>query len=172
MTVNVVDFRKALGLFPTGVAIISARHPDGELLGMTVSSFNSVSLDPALILFSVAKSAASFRGWEECTHYGVNLLDRKQHDLSTRFAKSHGDKWKLVSPIEGKHVPLIPGALASFECERYAVYEGGDHAIFVGKVLSLVTAAAPISDPLVFFGGRYCSINQYPAEDRPAASGC
>lgn len=163
------DFRKALSLFPTGVAIISARHPDGQLLGMTVSSFNSVSLDPPLVLFSVAKTAASFSSWEACTHYGVNVLARSQDDLSTRFAKSQGEKWALVRPMDGEHgVPLIPGALANFECERYAVYEGGDHAIFVGKVLSIKAVPAPTAEPLVFYGGRYCGIKH--SVDAPGAA--
>ena len=159
MTFNPVDFRKALSLFPTGVAIISARHPDGQLLGMTVSSFNSVSLDPPLVLFSVARTAASFAAWEACTQYGVNVLARSQDDLSTRFSKSQGDKWALVRPIDGDNgVPLIPGALANFECARYAVHDGGDHAIFVGRVISMKAVAAPTAEPLVFYGGRYCGI--------------
>ena len=163
MTPSPADFRKALGLFPTGVAIVSARHPDGQLLGMTVSSFNSVSLSPPLVLFSVARTAASYAAWEACPTYGVNVLARSQDDLSTRFAKSQADKWALVRPIDGPNgVPLIPGALASFECERYAVHDGGDHAIFVGRVLSMKAVAAPTAEPLVFYGGRYCGIRHAP----------
>jgi flavin reductase (DIM6/NTAB) family NADH-FMN oxidoreductase RutF len=171
MSFTPADFRKALGLFPTGVAIISARHPDGQLMGMTVSSFNSVSLDPPLVLFSVARTAASYAAWEACPTYGVNVLARSQDDLSTRFAKSQSDKWALVRPIDGpKGVPLIPGALASFECERFAVYDGGDHAIFVGKVTSLQAVSAPTAEPLVFYGGRYCGIRHAPS-DQPGGEG-
>ncbi len=159
MTFTANDFRKALGLFPTGVAIISARTPDGELLGMTVSSFNSVSLEPPLVLFSVARSAASFALWEEIERYGVSVLARSQDDLSSRFSRSQGEKWALVRPQFGEHgVPLIPGALAAFECERYAVHDGGDHAIFVGRVLSIRAVAAATAEPLVFYGGRYCGV--------------
>lgn len=165
MTFSPADFRKALGLFPTGVAIVSARHPDGQLLGMTVSSFNSVSLDPPLVLFSVAKTASSFASWESCPTYGINVLARSQDDLSTRFAKSQSDKWALVQPIDGPNgVPLIPGALASFECERYAVYEGGDHAIFVGRVMSIKAVPPPTAEPLVFYGGRYAGVRHAPAD--------
>ena len=159
MSFSTGDFRKALGLFPTGVAIVSGRHPDGQLLGMTVSSFNSVSLDPPLVLFSLARNAASFQAWSTLPQFGVSLLARSQDDLSTRFAKSQADKWALIRPIDGVNgVPLIPGALANFECERYAVHDGGDHAIFVGKVLSMRAVAAPTAEPLVFYGGRYCNI--------------
>ena len=166
MSFSPADFRKALGLFPTGVAIVSARHDSGQLLGMTVSSFNSVSLDPPLVLFSVARSAASYDSWSAVAKYGVSVLARTQDDLSSRFAKSQGEKWALVRPVFGEHgVPLMPGALAGFECERYAVHDGGDHAIFVGRVLSLRAVAAATADPLVFYGGRYCSIAR--AEPHP-----
>jgi 4-hydroxyphenylacetate 3-hydroxylase, reductase component len=161
MSFSSTDFRRALGLFPTGVAIVSGRGEDGQLLGMTVSSFNSVSLDPPLVLFSVARSAASFAAWVAMERYGISVLARSQDDLSTRFAKSQTDKWSLVHPAYGEHdVPLIPGALAGFECEKYAVHDGGDHAIFVGKVTGLHAVATAASEPLVFYGGRYAGIRR------------
>jgi flavin reductase (DIM6/NTAB) family NADH-FMN oxidoreductase RutF len=161
MSIHPGEFRKALGLFPTGVAIISGRHRDGQLLGMTVSSFNSVSLDPPLVVFSVARSAASFLVWQEMPKYGISVLARGQDDLSTRFSRTQSDKWALVHPVFGQHdVPLIPGALVGFECERYAVHDGGDHAIFVAKVLSIHAASTPDAEPLVFFAGRYCGIRR------------
>ena len=165
MSFTPADFRKALGLFPTGVAIVSARHGDGQLLGMTVSSFNSVSLEPPLVLFAVARKAASFDSWMSVEKFGVSVLARTQDDLSSRFARSQGEKWALVRPIFGEHdVPLMPGALAAFECARYAVYDGGDHEIFVGRVLSLRALPAATAEPLVFFGGRYCGIGRPNAE--------
>ena len=165
MAFTSADFRRALGLFPTGVAIVSARHPDGQLLGMTVSSFNSVSLDPPLVLFSVARGAASFEGWMAVPKYGISILAQSQADLSTRFARSQADKWALVRPMFGEHdVPLMPGALATFECERYGVHDGGDHAIFVSQVLAMQAVAAPTAEPLVFYGGRYCAIGRVTAD--------
>jgi flavin reductase (DIM6/NTAB) family NADH-FMN oxidoreductase RutF len=163
MTFSPAEFRKALGLFPTGVAIVAGRLPDGQLVGMTVSSFNSVSLDPPLVLFSVARSAASFEAWSVMPRYGISVLGRSQDDLSTRFSKSQSDKWALVRPAYGDHdVPMIPGALVGFECERHAVHDGGDHAIFVGRVLGLHAVATPAAEPLVFYAGRYCSISRGP----------
>ena len=168
MPFSPADFRKALGLFPTGIAIVSARHGNGQLLGMTVSSFNSVSLDPPLVLFSVARNAQSFDSWKSVEGFGVSVLARNQDDLSSRFARGGADKWALVRPVFGEHdIPLMPGALAAFECKRYAVYDGGDHEIFVGRVLSLRSVPAATAEPLVFFGGRYCGLghpNSAPSE--------
>jgi flavin reductase (DIM6/NTAB) family NADH-FMN oxidoreductase RutF len=161
MTFTPDEFRKALGHFPTGVAVVTARAPDGLLQGMTVSSFNSVSLDPPLVLFSVARSVLSFATWQAASQWGVSVLGETQDGLSTRFAQAGSGKWAGVEPILGTTgVPLIPGALAHFECERYAVHDGGDHLIFVGRVLALGRPAGSASRPLVFFSGRYHQVNR------------
>lgn len=146
--------RNALGLFPTGVTIITALDPDGERLGMTVNSFNTVSLDPPLVLFSVARNAYSLDALLASNHYAINLLDLRQTELSTRFARALGDKWTDVNCHPGRSgVPLFDSALAWFECESWAHYEGGDHVIFVGRVLSY--HADPDGEPLVFYRGQY-----------------
>jgi flavin reductase (DIM6/NTAB) family NADH-FMN oxidoreductase RutF len=161
MTFASAEFRKALGVFPTGVAVITARAPDGMLQGMTVSSFNSVSLEPPLVLFSVARNVASFSTWQAATAWGISVLGETQDQLSTRFAQSGGGKWIGFEPIAGATgVPLIPGALAHFECERYAVHDGGDHLIFVGRVLALGRTSGSVAGPLVFFSGRYHQIHR------------
>jgi len=154
------EFRKALGVFPTGVAVITARAHNGGLHGMTVSSFNSVSLDPPLVLFSVARTVSSFSTWQDATAWGISVLAESQDGVSTRFARSGGGKWTGFEPIAGSTgVPLIPGALAHFECERYAAYDGGDHLIFVGRVRALGQPAG-VFGPLVFFSGRYHQIDR------------
>ncbi len=155
------EFRQALGIFPTGVAVVTARAPDGLLLGTTVSSFNSVSLEPPLVLFSLARTVLSFSAWQAASAWGISLLDETQDSLSTRFAQAMGGKWMGFEPIASTTgVPLIPGALAYFECERFALHDGGDHLIFVGRVLALRRSAATGSRPLVFFSGRYHQIAQ------------
>ena len=155
------EFRKALGVFPTGVAVVTARAPDGLLQGMTVSSFNSVSLEPPLVLFSVARTVQSFSAWQTANVWGISVLGETQDGLSTRFAQSGVGKWLGFEPITGATgVPLIPGALAHFECERYALHDGGDHLIFVGRVLGLGRPAGSASRPLVFFSGRYHQIHR------------
>ena len=161
MTFTPAEFRKALGVFPTGVAVVAARAPDGLLQGTTVSSFNSVSLDPPLVLFSLARTVLSLSAWQAANAWGISVLHETQDSLSTRFAQSGGGKWLGFEPITGATgVPLIPGALAYFECERYALHDGGDHLIFVGRVLALGRLSGSSSRPLIFFAGRYHQIDR------------
>ena len=155
MTIDEREFRSALGLFPTGVAIVTTVAA-GERLGLTVSSFNSVSLSPPLILFSVARSANSFAAWRQAQTYAVNILHEDQHALSTSFARALSAKWDGVQVLPGDtRAPLLPNALAAFECEAHAHYDGGDHEIFVGRVLSIRAPTRPDPRPLVFYRGRY-----------------
>jgi len=161
MTFTPGEFRKTLGVFPTGIAVATARAPDGRLQGTTISSFNSVSLDPPLVLFSLARTVQSFSGWKAASTWGISVLSETQDGLSTRFAQSGPDKWSGFEPIVGSTgVPLIPGALAHFECERYALHDGGDHLIFVGRVLALGRPPGATARPLIFFAGRYHQINR------------
>jgi flavin reductase (DIM6/NTAB) family NADH-FMN oxidoreductase RutF len=149
-------FRDALAAFPTGVAVITAVSDAGERLGMTVSSFNSVSLAPPLVLFSVVRRAHSFAAWMQTTRYAVNILSQDQEDISNRFARPLGDKWTGLVVIDGDTgVPLLPNALASFECESHAHVDGGDHVIFIGRVVALRTTPRRQTQPLIFYGGRY-----------------
>jgi flavin reductase (DIM6/NTAB) family NADH-FMN oxidoreductase RutF len=163
MVITGNDFREALGLFATGVAVVTAQGPAGGLQGMTVSSFNSVSLTPPLVLFSVARNVVSFPGWQAAKGWGISVLRECQAGLSARFARSGPDKWLGVEPVIGSTgLPLIPDALAHFECERYALYDGGDHVIFVGRVLALALnrpGGSP-ARPLIFFSGRYHQIER------------
>jgi flavin reductase (DIM6/NTAB) family NADH-FMN oxidoreductase RutF len=154
-------FRRALGAFPTGVAIVTSVTSAGQRLGMTVSSFNSVSLSPPLILFSLARASHSFAAWTTLDRYAVNILSQAHEQTSNRFARAMGDKWADTLVIDGETgVPLLPNALASFECEAYARYDGGDHDIFVGRVVALRTTPHRLDPPLIFFGGRYRRLDQ------------
>jgi flavin reductase (DIM6/NTAB) family NADH-FMN oxidoreductase RutF len=156
MPFTAMEFRGALSAFPTGVAVVTTRAPEGQLQGMTVSSFNSVSLDPPLVLFSIARGVLSFGAWQAATAWGISVLGEAQDGLSTRFAQPGGGKWIGFEPIAGSTgVPLIPGALAHFECARHALHDGGDHIIFVGRVLALRRTTGGPARPLVFFSGRY-----------------
>lgn len=148
-------FRQSLGEFATGVAVITAQGGGEELIGMTMSSFNSVSIDPPLVLFSVDRRANSLPAMLEAKGFAVNVLAREQEQISNRFARALSDKWAEVKRTVGHaEAPLITGALAHFECEPYANYDGGDHVIFVVRVLRhAVRAGNPA--PLIFFRGRY-----------------
>lgn len=147
-------FRHALSHFATGVAVITARGADDEAVGMTMSSFNSVSLNPPLILFSVDRRAFSLPAMLAAKGYAVNILGRSQEMLAEGFATSLADKWADVDHSVGHaEAPLLHGALAHFECEPYAHHDGGDHVIFIGRVLRFTVLSE--EPPLVFFRGRY-----------------
>lgn len=151
---NAREFRNALGQFATGVAIISA-EVDGHKLGATVSSFNSVSLDPPLVLFSIARSSYGLAHWKAAKALAISILREHQIELSNRFARSAGAKWEGMGDRRaGNGSPLPPDVLLHFECRPYAVYDGGDHEIFVCEVTSYMIHH-PGRLPLIFFSGRY-----------------
>ncbi|MGE4243072.1 flavin reductase family protein [Ramlibacter sp.] len=172
-TVDARAFRDALGLFPTGVAIITAVSPGGERLGATVSSFNSVSLDPPLVLFSIAKSAKAFDEWSKVDAYAVNVLSQDQSDMSSRFARPMSNKWEGVMPRQGAYagLPLLNNSLAWFECKPYAQYEGGDHVIFVGEVMAMQARVGTPPKPLVFYRGQYRRLEEAAMGDLPYSDG-
>jgi flavin reductase (DIM6/NTAB) family NADH-FMN oxidoreductase RutF len=150
--------RETLGQFPTGVMVLTAELADGGLIGMTMSSFNSVSLDPALVLFSISRTAPSFDVWMECRKFAVNVLGEHQEHMSDRFGRRHGRKWDGLSPLKGRTgVPLLPETIAAFECEPYAHYDGGDHVIMVARIVEL-HRALPKTGPLLFYDGKYARV--------------
>jgi len=163
-------FRETLGLFPTGVAIVTTCGTDGERIGATVSSFNSVSLDPPLILFSIARNTRAYAAWAAADHYAVNVLPERESELSTRFARSLSDKWEGLAPEAGRGgVPLLREALAWFECRHHARYDGGDHLILVGEVIAHTARSSTQGRPLVFFKGKYRKLDE--DSPRPTPSG-
>ncbi len=128
-------FRQALGQFATGVTVVTTRAPSGQLIGITASSFNSVSLDPPLVLWSLAHKSASMPVFRTNSHYVVNVLSASQHDLCMRFATLKGNRFEGVSHAQGDSgMPVLDGALAWFECHNRSRYDEGDHVIFVGEV--------------------------------------
>ena len=150
-------FRSALGCFATGITVVTAVAPSGELIGITANSFNSVSLDPPLVLFSLHRAAYSLGALTEGGHFAVNVLCEGQRELSIRFAKALGDKWTGIEyELWETGAPILKGCLGSFECRTRALYDGGDHVIFLGEVLRLRTGNA--GRPLLYFRGRYCGI--------------
>ncbi|MFC3061687.1 flavin reductase family protein [Paenirhodobacter populi] len=154
---NARDFRNALGLFPTGVVIVTAEVA-GERIGMTMSSFNSLSLDPALVLFSIGRSARSLPAWERAGGYAIHILSADQSGLSNRFARPSDDKFAGLETARGETgAPLIDGARAVFECRPHAIHDAGDHRLFIAEVTSVHVATD--RHPLVFSQGRYASLN-------------
>ena len=151
---STADFRAALGMFATGVTIVTARDADGAPVGLTANSFNSVSLTPPLVLWSLARSAGSMPAFERGSHYTINILAADQHALAERFASKALDRFKGLAFREGAGgAPILEGAAAVFECFNRSRYEEGDHVIFVGEVERCEQRAG--AQPLIFHGGRY-----------------
>ena len=149
------DFRASLAMFATGVTIVTARTPEGVLVGLTANSFNSVSLSPPLVLWSLARAAASMAALSSSSHYAINILAADQKALAERFASGRReDRWSGVSFSEGlSGAPLLAGATATFECFNRSRYEEGDHVIFVGEVEHCQHRAG--AAPLLFHGGKF-----------------
>ena len=146
-------FRHALGSFTTGVTIITTRDADGAPVGITANSFNSVSLDPPMVLWSLARTARSLPAFAQATHWAVHILSAQQEALSDRFARSGHDKFAGLACDDGHGgVPLLRDCTTRLQCRGAFQYEGGDHLIFVGEVLAFDRSELP---PLVFQSGRY-----------------
>jgi flavin reductase (DIM6/NTAB) family NADH-FMN oxidoreductase RutF len=154
------DYRRALGQFATGVTVVTAGTADGRRIGITVNSFSSVSLDPPLILWSLARNAGSFQDFCSATHFAVNVLEAKQHHLSRQFSTPMPDKFSGVECLEGRAgCPLLAGAVAWFVCRKVRQYDGGDHVIFLGEVEDYKHQEG---EPLVFHSGRYRLATRHP----------
>jgi len=150
-------FRDALGRFSTGVTIVTGRDAHGEPVGMTASSFTSVSLDPPLVLFCPARSADSFGVLASGGPFVINVLSEEQQALSNRFARSSADKWRdLEFDTWETGAPVLRECLANLECTTHAVHDGGDHALVVGRVQRLGYVAA--GRPLLYFSGNYANL--------------
>lgn len=150
------SFRRALGNFATGVTVVTATAPDGTQVGVTANSFNSVSLDPALILWSIDKRSGSYQVFEQASHFAVNILANDQIDLSNHFARPSDDKFSSITYSEGAgKAAILPNTSACFECEKFTIYEGGDHWILVGKVISFTDSGRA---PLVYHQGGYAAV--------------
>ena len=146
--------RDALGCFATGVTVVTCVGDDGRPAGLTVNSLTSVSLDPPLLLVCLAKQAASAAPLTQADSFAVIVLQSGQQPASIRFATRDEDRFGTTPWSRGEGgAPILEESLGVFECERYAVYDGGDHHILVGQVVKASFDAA--LDPLLFFRGRY-----------------
>jgi flavin reductase (DIM6/NTAB) family NADH-FMN oxidoreductase RutF len=149
--VDTKPLRNAFGRFPTGVTIVTAHTPDGPI-GITANSFSSVSLDPPLVMWSIGRHSSRFGAFAEAQHFAIHVLAAEQSDLCWRFARSGGD----FSGVELSHneegSPLLPGALARFECEIANRFDAGDHLMLLARVLRMTTRDG---EPMAFSGGRY-----------------
>ena len=151
--VSSLVLRAALGRFATGVTIVSCRAADGSPVGLTANSFNSLSLQPPLILWSLRSNSQTLDAFAAAPCFAVNVLAENQVDLSRRFASSVVDKFAEGAWSDGLNgVPVLAGCAAVFECEAMSFQPAGDHVLFIGQVLRV--SEAPVA-PLVFQSGHY-----------------
>jgi flavin reductase (DIM6/NTAB) family NADH-FMN oxidoreductase RutF len=149
-------FRRALGNFATGVTIVTAIDPEGTRVGVTANSFSSLSMDPPLILWSSKKDARSSPVFEAAANFAVNILASDQLELSNHFARQQEDKFRGVEWGEGiGGVPILPNCAGRFQCESYDKLDGGDHWIFVGRVIAFDDSGR---SPLCFHQGSYAMV--------------
>lgn len=151
-----LNLRRVFGSFATGVTIITTREANGSLVGLTANSFNVVSLQPPLVLWSLRCQAASLPAFRQAPYWAVHILAADQQPLSDRFARRDGDRFAGLDITPGLGgVPLLQGCAAVLQCRASAQHEGGDHLILVGEVMR--HASRPV-DPLIFHAGRYAQL--------------
>ena len=150
------DFRNALGTFPTGVCVVTTVTAEGVPIGLTCNSFSSVSLSPALVLWSLSLRSPNLSNFLQAPNFAINILSADQRDISQRFAQSIANKFEGVAQDQGKlGIPLIANAAAQLECRNETRYYSGDHVIFIGHVLHYAYRQC---EPLVFCRGKYASL--------------
>jgi flavin reductase (DIM6/NTAB) family NADH-FMN oxidoreductase RutF len=156
-TIEPSEFRNALGRFATGVTVITTIDEAGRRYGVTANSYNSVSLDPPLVLWSLANSSRSMEAFAACTAFAVHILGAHQEELAMRFASRGDDKFADLETRDGYGgVPLFDDCVAHFECVTENRFEGGDHQIFLGRVVHF---EAGEHEPLLFHRGRFAKVH-------------
>lgn len=146
------DLRNVLGRFATGVTVVTAPGEDGVPLAMTVNSFTSISLDPPLVAWSVARESGAFEAWRKAPRYAVNILAADQKILAEKFARKGARAVEEPHRIGPAGAPLLEGALATLECRVVKAVDLGDHVMLVGEVTSFELRRAQ-ERPLTFFAG-------------------
>lgn len=147
------QLRDCLGRFATGVTVVTCRDASGRACGITANSFTSVSLEPPLVSWNIAKSSNSLDAFVEAEHFAIHVLSGEQLALSVHFAHSDHTRFEGIDCADSANgVPILADCLAVIECSSHAVHEAGDHHIIVGHVDRFISGDA---DPLLFYGGRY-----------------
>ncbi|MEI7530952.1 MAG: flavin reductase family protein [Betaproteobacteria bacterium] len=152
------DFRNALGHFGTGVTVITTVDSAGQFYGVTVSSFNSVSLTPPLVLWSQVRTVPSHQAFIDSEYFVVNILASDQKEISNCFARPSENKFQDISyHLSEQGIPVLNNTLAHFICKKERDVDGGDHLIFIGRVISYAYSTDDQVTPLFFWKGKYHS---------------
>jgi len=167
---DVSAFRKAMGSFPTGVTVVTVVTGDGDMHGVTVNSFSSVSLDPMLVSACLSQTSRAFGLIEQAGAFAVNVLAAGQQDISRWFASRHRPAGPAMFdgvPFERGMTgcPLLAGTAASFDCRLRQSHRAGDHLIVLGEVVALVHR--PQLEPLIFHAGMYKALENRPVPQVP-----
>ncbi|MDJ1007312.1 MAG: flavin reductase family protein [Paracoccaceae bacterium] len=144
-------YRDALGSFATGVTVVTTRTSQGPV-GITANSFASVSLDPALVLWSPAKSSRRHDAFAGAQSFAIHVLDAAQGAVAEAFVKDGAPFDRVAVRNVATGIPLLDDCLAVFECRRHAAHDAGDHTIIVGEVIAAETRPG---EPLLFVQGKY-----------------
>lgn len=148
-------FRNAMGKFATGVTVV-ATEVDGKAHGMTANAFMSVSLNPKLVVVSIAEKASMLEKIKKSNTFSVNILSAEQQELSMIFAGQLKEHREVAFDQLGG-VPVIAGALAQVACEVTAAHVEGDHTLFIGRVIE-ISIEESNAEPLIYFSGKYRSL--------------
>lgn len=159
--IDATQFRKALGAYPTGVCVITARDDNGDNHAMVVGSFTSISLDPPLVGFFPAISSRTWQLMQNSPRFCINVLGAGQEDYCQRFTARDQDKFEGLVPLATPAgLPRLVEALAWIDVDVESVTELGDHVLVVGRVTAL--DAEPEGEPMIFFRGRYRQLAEMP----------
>ena len=150
---NELEFRRSLGQFATGVTVVTCCASDGSPRGITANSFSSVSLDPPLVLWNIAKVSHSLGAYLDAKRFAIHVLRADQRSYAEHFARTDHTVYNGIDyEVSPDNVPLIPDVLARFDCETEVIHDAGDHHIIIGRVLAHVCG---YGSPLLFHGGEY-----------------
>ena len=156
MAINPKDFRNTVGLFATGITVITTVDENGKAIGLTANSFTSVSLNPPIVLVCIDRAVTSFNAFQTAGEFAVNILGSEQTEISNKFATSGDEKWLGVEfETWAGRAPILQNCLANIECKTREIHESGDHIIITGEVTTL---ASKDGNQLLYWRGQYAQL--------------
>lgn len=156
MPTDTTELRKCLGQFATGVTVVTCTSAEGQACGITANSFSSVSLEPPLVLWNIAKTSGSLEAYLEAKHFAFNILSAEQEGISAHFAQSDHTLFDgIAHDVSDQGVPLLPDTLACIECRTHEIHDCGDHYIIIGEIERYRHSD---KQPLLFFNSGYATI--------------